>query len=114
MKRQAWRRAAEIRLQRFQSGSEPGDVLGSAPVDDIEIDRDMRRTMRRCCKSADDDELDTRSRQNGEQPLEVRHLDLTFTFESRTASANRSADIILAIRSLVLSFRFSRNRLRST
>ncbi len=45
------------RIQLFQRPQQPGDVLVSAAVDDVQVDRSHRGALKDACRHADDDEL---------------------------------------------------------
>src|SRR4029079_17017702 len=79
---------------------------------DVEISRDVCGAVSRRGHPADDDELDVAADQNLEQTSEVGHR---FAAPDRgTSSTKWRTEISFARRSLGVSFKFSRIRVRST
>jgi hypothetical protein len=76
---------------------------------EVEVDGEVSGSVGRGGEATDDDELDLGVRQRREQALEIGHARSALTRDCRTASAKRSAAIILRIRSVVESLRFSRS-----
>jgi hypothetical protein len=109
--------SVKLRPRRIVSGfssREAGDVFLGSPIDDIQIDRHVRRAMSRCRITTNDDEFHIGTLQKSQQAREVGQTPSGLTRERRKVSANRAAASIFSIRSCVDSFRFSRISVTST
>jgi len=72
-KRQSGRGTARIGRIGGECRSEAGDVVGSAPVGDVEILRQAGGAMGNCGHTADDDEFDLRLAEDLEKRLKIDH-----------------------------------------